>query len=161
MIRRLFAGIRAEATFLVLLAVAAAGAWLYVQYRQAVADRDDVLHRAELICARTGADWAAVPATKSAKAIDRGVACLRRAGDLAAFKGAADERTAQLLADAMRDGNARAARDAQAATTTAARMRDALDRMETADAQAERRNLVDAEWTAAVNHVAGLRPAAR
>lgn len=165
MIRRLlspiFAKVRAEATFLVLLVVAAAGAWLYVQYRQIRDDRDDVLHRAELICARTGAEWTAIPAAKGAKAVERGVACLRRAGDLAAFKATADERTAQILADAMRDGNARADRDAQLASTSAARMRDALSRMENADAQAERRNLVDAEWTAAVNHVAGLRPAAR
>lgn len=155
MIRRLLAKLRAEATFLVLLAVAAVGAWLYVQYREVRADRDDIRHRAEMICARAGADWAA---TKDAK---RGVLCLRRAGELVTFKSTADQETARLLAEAMEEANARAARDVQSASLSAARMRDALTRMETADAQAERRNLVDREWTAAVNGVAGLRAPAR
>lgn len=165
MIRRLLspvvAKVRAEAAFLVLLAVAGVGAYLYVQFQRVSADRDDAIHRAEMICAKAGADWSAVPSTKTTKALPRGAACARRAADLAAFKASADEQTARLLADAMKDANARAARDAQLASTSAARMRDALSRMETADAQAERRNLVDHEWTAAVNVVAGLRPAAR
>lgn len=165
MIRRLlsaaFAKIRTEAAFLVLLAVAGVGAYLYVQFQRVSADRDDAVHRAEVICARAGADWSAVPSTKTTKALPRGIVCAQRAADLAAFKASADEQTARLLADAIKDANARAARDAQAATTTAARMRDALSRMETADAQAERRNLVDREWTAAVNGVAGLRAPSR
>lgn len=155
MIRTLFAWVRAEATFLVLLAVAAAGAWLYVEVQRIRADRDDLLHTAEKICARAGADWAA---TKEAK---RGVLCARRAAELATFKSTADQETARLLAAAMEEANARAARDLQSASTSAARMRDALTRMENADAQAERRNLVDREWTAAVNGVAGLRPPGR
>ncbi len=159
MIRRLlsplFAKVRAEATFLVLLAVAAVGAYLYVQYQQVRADRDDLQHRAEMICARAGADWSA---TKDAK---RGILCARRAAELATFKSTADQETARLLADTMKDANARAAQDIQNASVSAARMRDALSRMETADAQAERRNLVDREWTSAVNGVAGLRAPAR
>ena len=159
MIRRLlsplFAKVRAEATFLVLLAVAAVGAYLYVQYQQVRADRDDLQHRAEMICARAGADWSA---TKDAK---RGILCARRAAELATFKSTADQETARLLADTMKDANARAAQDIQNASVSAARMRDALSRMETADAQAERRNLVDREWLAAVNGVAGLRPPTR
>ncbi|WP_375292466.1 hypothetical protein [Sphingomonas melonis] len=153
--------LRAEAAFIVLFAVAAAGAYLYVQYQRVSADRDDAIHRAEVICAKVGADWSAVPSSKTSKAVPRGATCARRAADLAAFKASADEQTARLLADTMKDANLRAAHDAQLASTSAARMRDALTRMENADAQAERRNLVDAEWTAAVNHVAGLRPAAR
>lgn len=159
MIRRLlsplFAKVRAEATFLVLLAVAAVGAYLYVQYQQVRADRDDLQHRAEMICARAGADWSA---TKDAK---RGVLCARRAAELATFKSTADQETARLLADAMKDANARAARDIENASLSAARMGAALTKMETADAQAERRNLVDRDWTAAVNGVAGLRAPAR
>lgn len=155
MIRTLFAKLRAEATFLVLLAVAGVGAWLYVQYREVRADRDDIRHRAEMICARAGVEWAA---TKDAK---RGVLCLRRAGELVTFKSTADQETARLLAAAMEEANARAARDVQSASLSAARMRDALTRMETVDAQAERRNLVDREWTAAVNGVAGLRAPGR
>lgn len=155
MIRTLFAWVRSEATFLVLLAVAAVGAWLYVEAQRIRADRDDLLHVAEKICARAGADWAA---TKEAK---RGVLCARRAAELATFKSTADQETARLLAAAMEEANARAARDLQSASTSAARMRDALTRMENADAQAERRNLVDREWTAAVNGVAGLRAPGR
>lgn len=161
LLQPLGAKLRAEAAFLVLLAVAGVGAWLYVQFQQVRADRDDLLHRAEVICARAGADWSAVPSTKGAKAIGRGVLCARRAAELATFKATADEETARLLADAMKDANDRAARDLASASTSAARMRDALTRMETADAQAERRNLVDREWTAAVNGVAGLHAAAR
>jgi hypothetical protein len=159
MIRRLlsplFAKIRAEATFLVLLAVAAGGAWFYVQYKQVRADRDDLQHRAEIICARAGADWTQ---TKDAK---RGVLCARRAAELATFKATADQETARLLAAAMEEANARATKDIENASISAARMRDALSRMETADAQAERRNLVDREWTSAVNGVAGLRAPTR
>lgn len=155
MIRTLFAKLRAEATFLVLLAVAAVGAYLYVQFQQVRADRDDLQHSVEKICARAGAEWAA---SKDAK---RGVLCARRAGELATFKATADQETARVLAAAMAEANARAARDVEAASLSAARMRDALSRMETADAQAERRNLVDREWTAAVNGVAGLRAPGR
>ena len=159
MIRRLlsplFAKIRAEATFLVLLAVAAGGAWFYVQYQQVRADRDDVQHRVEVICARSGAEWAA------SKDAQRGVLCARQAAALSLFKATADEETARILAEAMKNANARAARDIETASLSAARMGAALTRMETADAQAERRNLVDREWTAAVNGVAGLRAPAR
>jgi hypothetical protein len=150
-----WAKIRGEAAFLVLLAVAIVGAYLYVQYRSVVADRDDLQNRAEVICARAGADWSA---TKDAK---RGVLCARRAAELATFKSTADQETARLLAAAMEEANARAAKDIETASISAARMRDALSRMETADAQAERRNLVDREWTSAVNGVAGLRAPTR
>lgn len=155
MIKTMLARVRAEAAFLVLLAVAGVGAWLYVQFQQVRADRDDLQHRVEVICARAGADWAA---TKDAR---RGVLCARQAAALALFKTTADEETARILADAMKDANARAARDIENASLSAARMGAALTRMETADAQAERRNLVDREWTAAVNGVAGLRAPAR
>jgi hypothetical protein len=147
--------IRGEAAFLVLFLVAGVGAWLYVQLRDARADRDDIQHRVEIICARAGADWAA---TKDAA---RGVICARQAAALTLFKNTADQESARILADAMKDANARAAQDIQNASASASRMRDALSRMETADAQAERRNLVDREWTAAVNGVAGLRAPAR
>ena len=153
LLKRGLSWIRGEATFLVLFLVAGVGAWLYVQYREVRADRDDIRHRAEMICARAGADWAA---TKDA---GRGVLCARRAAELATFRSTSDQETARLLAAAMEQANARAARDVQNASTSAARMRDALARMESADAQAERRNLVDREWTAAVNGVAGLRAA--
>lgn len=155
MIGTIRAKLRAQAGFLVLLAVAIVGAYLYVQFQQVRSDRDDAVHRAEVICAKAQSDWAAV------KGADRGVICARRVAELLTFKTTADQETARVLAAAMEEANARAARDMQSARASADRMRDALSRMEAADDEAERRNLVDREWTAAVNGVAGLRAPTR
>jgi hypothetical protein len=146
-----FAKLRADAGFLVLLAVAAVGAWLYVEFQQIRADRDDLLHRTEVICARTGADFAA---TKGAA---RGTRCAQTVAGLVSFKAETDQMTAATLAQAMAEHDARQNTDTQAARAAADAARDAAIRMETADAEAERRNLVDREWFAAVNGVAGLR----
>lgn len=155
MIRRLFDTLRAEASFLVLLAVAAAGAWMYVQMQQLRADRDGVVHQAEIICSKAGSGWSA---TKGAK---RGTACEAHVAGLAHFRAETAEQTARLLADEMKAASARTLKDNQAARAAAEAARSAAMRMEAADAEAERRNLVDREWFAAVNGVAGLRPAAR
>ncbi len=153
MIKKLLAKVRAEATFLVLLAVAGVGAFLYVQFQQVRADRDDLLHRAEVICARAGQDFAA-----TAKA-PRGTVCAIAVAGLSGFKANSDQLTAKTLADAMAAHDARQLTDTQAARAAAEAARTAAQRMEIADAQAERRNLVDRDWFAAVNGVAGLRPA--
>lgn len=155
MIRGFFTSLKAQAQFIVLLAVAAAGAIFYVQAQRTRADRDDIAHRAEIICAKAQSDWSAV------QGADRGVICARRVAELLTFKTTADQETARVLAAAMEEANARAARDMQSARASADRMRDALSRMEAADVEAERRNLVDREWTAAVNGVAGLRAPTR
>jgi hypothetical protein len=154
MIRGLFAKARAEAAFLVLLAVACVGCWFYVHYRQVVADRNDLLHRAEIICARAGQDFNASPAAP------RGKLCAAKVGGLAAFLTDTNRQTAKILADAMAAHDARQLTDNQAARDAAEAARSAAQRMEIADAQAERRNLVDREWFSAVNGVAGLRPQA-
>ena len=153
MIRKLFAKVKAEAFFLVLLAVAAVGAWLYVQYRQVSADRDDVRHRAELICAGSGADFAAIGNTA------RGVRCAQTVAGLVKFKSDSAQFTAATLAQAMADHDARQNDDTRAARAAAEAASSAAQRMEMADAQAERTNLVDNEWFRAVNGVAGLRAA--
>lgn len=155
MIGRLFAWVRGEAAFLVLLAVAAAGAVLYVEFRQVTADRDDVLHRVEIICARAGQDFTA------SKGAARGALCATKVGGLVAFKADSDQLTAKTLADAMAAHDARQLTDNQAARAAAEAARTAALKMEIADAQAERRNLVDREWFSAVNGVAGLRAPAR
>lgn len=155
MIRGFFTSLKAQAQFIVLLAVAAAGAIFYVQAQRTRADRDDIAHRVEIICAKAQSDWSAV------KGAERGVVCARRVADLLTFKTTADQESARVLAAAMEEANARAARDMQSARASADRMRDALSRMEAADVEAERRNLVDREWTAAVNGVAGLRAPTR
>lgn len=155
MIRTLSAKLKAEAGFLVLLLVAAAGAWLYVQFQQVRADRDDAVHRAEVICAKAQSDWTA---TASAK---RGVVCARRVAELLAFRTTADQETARLLSAAMAEASDRTLNDNRAARAAAEAARNAALRMEAADAEADRRNVVDHEWTAAVNGVAGLRPPTR
>ena len=155
MIRGFFTSLKAQAQFIVLLAVAAAGAIFYVQAQRTRADRDDIAHRVEIICAKAQSDWSAV------QGAERGVVCARRVADLLTFKTTADQETARVLAAAMEEANARTARDMRSARASADRMRDALSRMEAADVEAERRNLVDREWTAAVNGVAGLRAPTR
>ena len=153
MIRALFAKVKAEAFFLVLLAVAAVGAWLYVQYRQVSADRDDLQHRAELICAGSGTDFAAIGK------MARGVRCAQTVAGLVKFKGDSDQLAAATLAQAMADHDARQNNDTRAARAAAEAASSAAQRMEMADAQAERTNLVDRDWFRAVNGVAGLRAA--
>ncbi len=159
MIRRLlsplFAQVKAHAAFLVLLAVAGAGCWLYVKFQQVRVDRDDAVHRAEIVCARSGVEWGAPDKS------GRGASCARHVADLVAFRADADRQTAQLFAKAMADASARTLKDNQAARLAAEAASAAAIRMETADAEAERRNLVDREWLAAVNVVAGLRPPGR
>lgn len=154
MIRRLlsiaFAKLRGEAAFIVLFAVAATGAWLYVQFQQVRADRDDAVHRAEVVCAGAGVQWSA------ADKAGRGAACARRVADLVAFRADADRQTARLFAKAMADASARTLKDNQAARLAAEAASAAATRMENADAEAERRNLVGPDWLAAVNGVAGL-----
>lgn len=80
-----------------------------------------------------------------------------RVQQLAEWKGEAERQTAQLMAQALADNAARQARDNDAARRAAEAAQSAALAMEKADAEAERRNLVDREWFAAVNHVAGLR----
>lgn len=152
---KLFSWIRDELSFIVLLVVAGVGAWLYVQMRDLRADRDDAVGRANTICARAGSDWSAADPAK------RGAACLAKVRDLADFRTAAADQSARALGAAMAEAQARTLKDNQAARTAAEAARAAALRMEAADAEAERRNLVDREWFAAVNGVAGLRPPGR
>ncbi len=149
----LFAKLKAEIGFIVLLVVAVAGAFLYVEWRTVETDRDRLLQSAELLCAAAGEPFAAVGK------VARGTACQARISALSDFKARTAEITAKTLADAMAAHDARQLTDNLAARAAAEAARDAAHRMETADAEAERRNLVDREWTAAVNGVAGLRPA--
>jgi hypothetical protein len=151
--RAFFAKLKAELGFIVLLAVAVAAAWLYVEWRTDRADRDRLLQTADLLCTAAGAEF-----TGTGK-MARGVVCKARIAALADFKNRTDEITANTLADALAAHDARQLTDNIAARAAAEAARDAANRMEIADAEAERRNLVDREWTAAVNGVAGLRPA--
>ena len=168
MISTALAKIRAGGQFLVLLAVASVGAWLYVQLQQIRADRDWFQHWAEVTCAGAGEGFA--PSKGAAQASNgktvtvnhaRGQLCARRVTDLAGFKAQTDQETAAQLAAALREQTERQNTDTLAARSAAEAARSAAERMEAADAEAERKNLVDRNWFAAVNGVAGLRPAGR
>lgn len=145
--------LKGDIAFVVLVIVAGIGAWLYVEAAHVRADRDDLLRRVEVICARAGQPFEA-----SGK-VARGVACNVRIAGLADFKAKTDELTAATLAQALADHDARQLTDNQAARAAAEAARSAAQRMEIADAKAERTNLVDRDWFAAVNGVAGLRAA--
>ncbi|AOH83617.1 hypothetical protein AWL63_06155 [Sphingomonas panacis] len=156
--------IAGETGWLVLLAVAGVGAWLYVQFAQVRADRDNAIHVAEIICAGIGTGFApsiSQEADSKGKLVTvahaRGALCQRRASDLADFRARTDEATAATLAKALQDHDARQNSDSAAARASAEAARAAAERMETADAKAARTNIVDHEWFAAVNGVAGLR----
>lgn len=154
MIKTILAKVRAEAGFLVLLAVAGVGAWLYVQFQQVRAERDRLQHWAEVTCAASGAGFAGDSTAKA------GQLCGLRVAGLASFKANADQQTAQLLATALAEHDARQSADTNAARAAAAAARDAAHAMEAADAKAERTNLVDADWFASLNRLAGVRAAA-
>lgn len=153
MIKRFFAKLFGDWAFVVLVIVGAVGAWQYVEARQARADRDDLQHTAQMICAGSGTGFAAVGK------LARGDACAATVANLVKFKTDSAQLTAATLAQAMADHDARQNDDTRAARAAAEAASSAAQRMEMADAQAERTNLVDSDWFRAVNGVAGLRPA--
>lgn len=153
--KTLFGGLKDELRFILLLAVAAVGAWLYVQARHAERDRDDTLKRAELVCAAVGVDWA----EKHMRG--PGTACALRARQLRTDREGIDRQTATILSDAIKAQAARSAADAQAARAALSRAQTAETRMEKADADADADDHVRADWFAALNDLAGLRRPAR
>jgi hypothetical protein len=164
MVKAAFAWARGQTEWLVLLAVAGVGAYLYVQFGQVRADRDAALHAAEVICAGAGADFAAsttqgTDATGRTVTVanPRGAICQRHVAQLAGFKAATVEASAAALAKAMQEHDAKGNTDTAAARSAAEAASAAMLRMEKADAEAERTNVVDYEWFAAFNNVAGLR----
>jgi len=162
--KALFGKIAGELEWIVLLAVAGVAAYFYADGRRVRADRADIQHAAELICAGAGENFAASSDQEkdaSGKLVTvqhaRGALCQRVVVDLSSFKARTNEATAATLAKALADHDARQGADTNAARAAAEAARDASERMEAADAQAEKTNRVDAGWFAAVNGVAGLR----
>ena len=153
--RKLLGGLKNEARFIVLLAIVIAGAWLYVKARHAERDRDDVIKRAELVCAAVGVDW-----TEKHMG-GPGTACRLRARQLRTDREAIDRQTNQILSDAMKAQAARSAADAQAARAAMARVQAVENRMEKANADADADDHVRADWFAALSDLAGLRRPAR
>lgn len=154
-LRKLWGGLRTELPFIILVAVGAVGAWLYVQARHAKRDLDQAVQRGELVCANVGVKWTAKHPRGP------GAACAERAAQLRTDREAIDRQTAALLADAMKAQNARSLADTQAAQAAMARARAADTRMEKANADANAHDHVGADWIAALNDLAGLRRPAR
>jgi hypothetical protein len=163
-VRKLFAAIGAAREWLTLLAVSAVAAWFYVQFAETRAERDALVKWAEVTCAGANAPFEAATEERvdsNGKAVkvtfDRGQRCRTAVTTAVAFKAKSDQDTAQLLADAMRARETKAAADSALARTAAEAARDAALRMENADAEAFATNRVDRPWFAALNDVAGLR----
>ncbi|RSV12286.1 hypothetical protein CA235_17585 [Sphingomonas sp. ABOLF] len=166
--RKLFAAIGAAREWLTLLVVGAVAAWIYVQFAETRAERDALVQWAEVTCAGAGAPFegsAEDRVDSSGKAVkvtfERGQRCRTAVTTAVAFKAKSDQDTAQLLADAMRSRETKAAADSALARTAAEAARDAALRMENADAQASATNRVDRDWFAALNDLAGLHAARR
>lgn len=155
----LWRAIRNAREWLTLVAVAAIGAWLYVQLAETRADRDRLAAQADVICAAAGEPFAASVVLVDGKPVarDRGLRCRQAVAALVAFRSDTERTTAEALAAAMREREGKAAVDARAARDAAQALASATDRMEQADAEAERRNLLDRRWWTAFNDLAGLR----
>ena len=151
--------IRASRQWLTLVVVAAIGAWLYVQFAETRADRDRLLAQADVICASAGEPFVASVVLVEGKPIarGRGLRCRQRVTDLVAFRTDTERASAEVLAAAMREREGKAAVDARAARDAAQALTSATERMEIADAEAERRNRLDRDWWTAFNDLAGLR----
>lgn len=154
--------------WLVLLAVAGVGAWLYAQLGQIRADRDRLAHFAEVVCASSGVPFpASRVAGKDAKgkpvtiAYPAGKLCGERIIALAKFERETDAATASTLATAMTQHDQKSGTDAARAAEDAKAARAATERMEKADAEIDQSNRVGGSWFDAVNDVGGLRPARR
>lgn len=149
--RKLLGTLLGDSAWLVLLVVGAIGAWMYIGLQHARAERDQLAAWADVVCASAGQTFAGEGGAKS------GTVCRQHVTGVADFKAKTDQLTATTLARALEEHDARQRTDNLSARTAAFAARDAAERMEAADAEAERRNLVDRDWFAAVNGVAGLR----
>lgn len=155
----LWNAIRNAREWLTLVVVAVIGAWLYVQYAETRADRDQLAASVDVICAAAGEPFAASIAKVDGKivAVPRGTRCRQKVAGLVAFRDDTERTTAETLAAAMREREGKAAIDARAARDAAEALATATERMEIADAEAERRNRLDRDWWTAFNDLAGLR----
>ncbi len=161
MIAAAFAKIVGNRQWLTLIALGAAAAFLYIQWSRVTGERDRALQWSEIACAAAGSTYAASIETVDGKRVKyaTGQRCKATIADLAAFRTDSDRMTADKLAAAMRDRDARTQSDAAHARAAAEAARAATQRMEAADAKAAPTDRVDSHWFAALNDLAGLRPA--
>ncbi len=159
-----FGWISGNTEWLLLLALGAVAAYFYADGAHVRRDRERITASADLICSAAGVDFAAsasVAASTRGKRVTinhpRGAICLRAVRDLASFKAKTAEVTADALAKAMQDRDAKSGTDIAAAAADARAARAATERMEKADAEIDDTNRVDRRWFGAFNDVAGLR----
>ncbi|MDB5688557.1 MAG: hypothetical protein JWL91_433, partial [Sphingomonas bacterium] len=112
MIAALGAMIAGNRSWLLLLAVAAAGAALYAWGAEGRADRTRLIHWADTVCASAGAE---LQPAKGA----RGAACAGAVADLARFRRDTNEQTAKLLLEDAQSRSTKMAADAQSARRSA------------------------------------------
>ncbi|WP_294319732.1 hypothetical protein [uncultured Sphingomonas sp.] len=163
MIAAVLAALGRHRQWLTLIAVGAAAAFLYVQWSRVTGERDRALQWSEIACAAAGSTYAASVETVDGKRVKyaTGERCKAAITNLAAFRADSDRMTADKLAAAMRDRDARTRTYAAHARAAAEAARAATLRMEAADAkieaQANGANRVDGDWFVALNDLAGLR----
>ncbi len=159
-----FGWVTGNSQFLVLVALGAIAAYFYADGANVRRDRERITATAERICTAADADFAASSSmtisTKGKRVTighPRGAVCLRQVRNLAAFKAGTMRVTAETLARAMRDRDAKSSTDIERAAADARAARAATERMEKADAEIDHTNRVDRRWFDAFNDVAGLR----
>jgi hypothetical protein len=136
------------------IACAALYGWGATGQARRAAERDRLAHWIDTACAAAGTTYQ----TAEPKA---GVACMARIADLARYERDTSTESARILADAAREREAKAARDAEQARATAADTRATAEAMEKANGKVGSDDRVGGDWFAALNRVGGLRAPAR
>lgn len=154
MIGKLVSWIIGERQFLTLLAVAAAGAAMYVAWSHVAAERDYWRGQTATLCEIGGAAW--TPA-QPAKAEKDGQACQARLRGLVAFEREVNRGTADNLVKALDERLGKEAADAALARRDAAQALAASQKFGEIDRATPESSELPADWWAALWDRAGLR----
>jgi len=138
----------------VMLLLAAIAAGIYAWGAIARHDRDALIAWGNQVCASAGSELAP---TKG----KRGEACATSVAQLARDRLATAQQSAQVLAQAQTDHNARETADSAQRSTGIAAIAGAATNMEKVNAQVGQDDRVDGAWFAALNRAGGLRAPAR
>lgn len=147
----------------VLLALASTTAWFYVDSQRVRADRDAWAGWGAQVCAFTvttpDAATVEVATDKGKRRVKkaRGQLCSEAVQDLASFKAQTLSKTADTLATAQVEREAKTKTDIATASRDAVVRRDAVTKMEEVDAQIGDDDRVDGNWFAGINDLGGLR----
>jgi len=156
--------VKAARSYLTMLVVASAAAFLYWKFATVQRERDQLEQFATLACATAGAEFDATVDQRlnaKGKAITvvhkRGELCLGRVRHLTAFELEATKASNSALAGALQQHATKSEADASSAAHDAATAAAAAQKMEQIenDIQGDR---VGDDWFDAINGLAGLRP---